>query len=471
MWKQASALAALTIASFVILLIYALLNLVAIQSELHREIGESNLWAAAQAEREAQQLMLALAGGGADEEDNDAGLRFEILYSRVALLADGPQLAYFRSIGEEGTVLQARRLVEELDQTAARGADEDRQFFLKTAKLAAILRNLANTTNLQERTERLERRDDQSAAMRLLLTAVLGVFVTGAIMAGLLLRNMRRLVLAQETLERHQASLEGTIATRTRELREALDVERRARDVYRSFIVTVSHQFRTPVSIIHMIAQRQIRGSDTGGPEALRRKFARILDAAERLERLLSGFLSSASAEGKDVTLSRRMLDLNDVVAAAVGQIRDAHPDRTVQTDLGKGLMRLDGDPVLLEQVVLNLLSNAVKYSPPPAPVRVSTRREGHLIQCSVSDQGVGIPADAQPAIFERFYRAPNVHRLPGVGVGLSLAHDIVLRHGGVISFTSQEDVGSTFTVALPETGGRKDEQGRSGGDDPLHRG
>ncbi|MBL4917412.1 sensor histidine kinase [Szabonella alba] len=474
MLKQAYALAALTVASFVALLVYAFLNLVGIQRELQQELVDANLWSTAQAERETQQLMIALAGGFADPANNDVSLRFEILYSRVALLAEGPQLAYFRSAGFEPVVTEAQRLLAELDDMLATPLTDDdsrSRFLQRTAELADELRTLSNATNLQERTERLERRDGQSDAMRLLLVAVVGIFVTGALMAGLLLSNIRRLVQARTELQRHQATLEEKIEQRTHALKEALEVERRAKDVYRSFIVTVSHQFRTPVSIIHMIAQRQIRNGGAGMTDDLRRRFVRIFEAAERLEKLMGAFLDSARIDGRAGEASRRDLDLGRLVEDALDQIRAAHPDRVILAELDPGPLKVEGDPVLLEQVLLNLLTNAVKYSSAPAPIHVSTRSQGRILRFCVRDQGVGVPSDAQLAIFDRFYRAPNVHRLPGVGVGLSLARDIVVQHGGVISLTSQEGVGSTFTVALPGAGGRIYDEGEPAGDNSLCRG
>ncbi len=323
----------------------------------------------------------------------------------------------------------------------------------EVAALSSVLRTITNATALEERLDRNTRRETVLRVMRLLLFAVGGTFLTGVVMAGQLWRNMRRSMRAQSELQSHRAALEETIVARTKELQEALEVERRAKEVYRSFIVTVSHQFRTPVSIIHMIAQRQLRSDDASLSDALRRKFRRILDAAERLERLLSSFLASASVEGKDITLSRRIVDLNEIAGIAVEQIREANPDRTLDVRLWKRPLKMDGDPVLLEQVVLNLLSNAVKYSDAPKPVRLETGRNGARIFCRVKDYGAGIPQSAQGAVFDRFYRAANVHRLPGVGVGLSLVRDIVALHGGEVTFTSREGKGSEFTVALPATG------------------
>lgn len=475
MRNRAAAVAGVTIVCFVLLLVYAALNLVRVQRELQQELGESNLWIATQGEREAQQFLLALSGAFSEQADNDPDLRFEILYSRVALISEGPQTDYFRSIGANELLIHANALMQELEPLVTqprRSPAETQTLFRKANDLAATFRELSNKAGLNEREDQLGRRAAQGAATRLLLVAIFGVFITGAIMAGLLLRNIHCLTRTQATLERHQATLEETIAERTRELREAVAVERRAREVYRSFIVILSHQFRTPVSIIHMIAQRQLRSLAVDTSETLHRKFTRIYEAAERLERLLGCFLDAASMEQQQIVLSPGRIDLNCITRAAVEHMADRHPDRQIDLQLQDGPLPLDGDAGLLEQVLMNLLSNALDYSSAPAPVTVTTARvRGHLT-CTVTDHGIGIPATAQAAIFEKFYRAPNVHRLPGVGVGLHLARTIVSLHGGSVSFTSQEGVGSTFTLALPEAGGQEShEQHPPDGDHPLHRG
>lgn len=474
MTLRAPHIALLTIACFLALFAYSLVQLINIDRGFRQEIGESNLWAATQADREAQNLMLTLYRVSLDREVEDALLRFDILYSRVALMLDRPQIDYFVSIGVGDDVHQAKSLLDQLDAQLSAPDFEvsrSRDLMPNLAAFSTLLREITTATALEERIARHARRENQLRVMQLLLLAVGGVLMTGLVMAGLMWRNMRRAVRAREELQRHREVLEETVVARTRELQEALDVERRAKDVYRSFIVTVSHQFRTPVSIIHMIAQRQLRSETPDLSEGLKRKFSRIFDAAERLERLLNGFLASASVEGKDITLSRRVVDLNDIASIAAEQISEANPGRKLEAALSPQPLRVDADPVLLEQVVLNLLSNAMKYSEAPADVVLATWQEQDRVFCRVTDRGTGIPEGAQGAIFDRFYRAANVHRLPGVGVGLSLVRDIVSLHGGEVSFTSRLGEGSEFTVALPSLGDNANEPGQRKHDDPLHRG
>jgi signal transduction histidine kinase len=116
------------------------------------------------------------------------------------------------------------------------------------------------------------------------------------------------------------------------------------------------------------------------------------------------------------------------------------------------GALFVHGDALRLEQVVHNLISNAIKYSPGGGTVQVQAARRAAMGTIVVSDQGMGIPAEALPQLFQRFYRAPNVDAqyISGMGIGLHIVKEIVTLHGGTIEVASQEGAGSTFTVVLP---------------------
>jgi signal transduction histidine kinase len=112
----------------------------------------------------------------------------------------------------------------------------------------------------------------------------------------------------------------------------------------------------------------------------------------------------------------------------------------------------VQGDELRLEQVVHNLIGNAVKYSPAGGLVRLTLQQRGEQVSLAVTDHGMGISAAALPHLFDRFYRAPNAadHAISGLGIGLYVVHEIVVLHGGTVTVTSEEGVGSTFTVVLP---------------------
>lgn len=458
MGKRANLFVAMTIACFLALLCYALFELGRIERGLRAEIGESNLWFATQADYEGQRLgqtlFRAVEGHASADE---VKIRFDILYSRVGLMVDPNQLNYFINFGLEQRLKAVSSDLETLDLVMTKpdfGPADAAGILPEVGQLQIGLHALANAVALAERDDRNERRSEELSAMKLLLMAFCGIFLSFTAMAALLWRSMRRAQLSQAELEVHRAQLEETVSERTRELESALVLERRAKEVYRSFVITVSHQFRTPISIIDMIARRQAQPDRPGVTPELRKKFGRILEATERLDGIVSGFLSAVELEGDSSRSKAEKFNLNRLVPLVAGQAGMNHPGRSIdiKTSLDEDLV-ISGDENLLLQAMSNLTSNALSYSQPPTPVEITTGREGEKVFFRVKDYGVGIPLDAQPAIFEHYYRATNVHRMPGVGVGLSLSRDIVSLQGGAITFNSEEGKGSEFTIWLPACG------------------
>ncbi|MBK4217722.1 HAMP domain-containing histidine kinase [Paracoccus caeni] len=475
MRRSGPILAVLTICSFVVLLGYSLFQLVQINQELRNDLAESNVWAATQAEREAQALLLALHDMELHRSTiDDVQLQFEILYSRIDLLIDLPKLNYFHEFDVTPLLSKVAADMVEMDHIIFADDPDTAAIVGQSTRLTQMLKNLRQlsfSTATGERADRLERRERQVSVVQLLLLGAVGAFLSGVIMAALLWRNMRRAIRTQDELAQHRDSLESTISIRTRELRDALSTERKAKEVYKSFIVTVAHQFRTPVSIIHMIAQRQLRTEDDSLTERLRTKFSRIFEAAVRLDRILDNFLVAANAEGKDITLARRQVDIQHLVASAVEQARLAYPDRNFVLDASDQIIEAEADPILLEQVFINILSNAVKYSDAPSVITVSLRKEDGQVLCSISDEGMGIPEGAGSSIFEPYFRASNAHHFPGIGVGLSLARDIVDMHGGSIDCVSEESKGSRFTISFPASREKLNAPAADFRNDPLRRG
>ena len=458
-WTRGTLFSAATILLFLSLAAVSLVWLSVTQRDLQREVGESNLWAAGQAEREGLRFLIVVEESSAEGmARNEVALQFELLYSRIALLAVDPQRAFLRSIGQETAIARASTLVDSIDAIlnpalpgeTAMVPNAGISLPAQAAELVALTHDIALATYLAERRAGFDLRERQLRAIALLRVSVIGGAVAGLTMAALLVRDKRRLMQVTVDLRAHETDLQLTIADRTVALREALATETRAKEVYRSFVVTVAHQLRTSVSIIHLTAQRQVRSTAADLPEGARRRFARILDAAERLERLIAGFLETAAVEQRALAADRSLIDFNAIASVAAVQIRSAHPDRRLTCNLGTDPLPVEGDAVLLEQVVLNILSNAMKYSGDDDEVTMSTDKHGNRIRCAIRDRGCGIPQDALGSIFERYYRAPMAHRLPGVGVGLSLAAEIVALHDGCIEVLSTVGEGSTFTILLP---------------------
>jgi signal transduction histidine kinase len=163
--------------------------------------------------------------------------------------------------------------------------------------------------------------------------------------------------------------------------------------------------------------------------------------------------LDTARADGGRLTLRRERVPLADLVRAAAERFRAANPSRTLELQVDSSIS-VEGDEARLGQVLDNLLSNAAKYSPADRPITLRARQDGDWIRLEVVDRGAGIAPEHLPRLFDRFYRVPaqNAAGAPaGVGLGLSIVHDLVEAHGGRVEVASDgPGTGCTFTVSLP---------------------
>ena len=160
--------------------------------------------------------------------------------------------------------------------------------------------------------------------------------------------------------------------------------------------------------------------------------------------------------------MDRQPVDLIALVRGVVAQ-HEGLSDHHLHVETGLPALQAPVDAARIERVVGNLLSNATKYSPQGGDIVVQVARQeepaGPMAVIAVRDPGIGIPAADLPRVFERFWRARNVEEyIPGTGIGLASALQIVTEHGGTIGVDSQEGKGSTFTVRLPLTPPPEDE-------------
>ncbi|MFW5829058.1 MAG: ATP-binding protein [Planctomycetota bacterium] len=228
---------------------------------------------------------------------------------------------------------------------------------------------------------------------------------------------------------------------------------RRLDDMRRDFVANVSHELKTPLTVIQGILETIEEDPDM--PASMRRRF---LDKARahtvRLSNLVADLLMLSHLEAQDESMELESVDLRRAIEQAVGGISEAAQAAHIHivTEAMPEPLRLRGEAEALRQVFDNLLSNAIRYSPPRTRVTVRARREGGSIHAEVSDQGIGIPPQAQRRIFERFYRVDKARSraLGGTGLGLSIVKHYVLAHGGEISVDSEIGVGTTFRLRFP---------------------
>ncbi len=220
------------------------------------------------------------------------------------------------------------------------------------------------------------------------------------------------------------------------------------------FLSIAAHEMKTPMTSLTgyaQVLQRRFARDKTSG-ERDRRAVDVIAAQAERLSRLIAAPLDVSRIETGHFTLDRQLVDLPGLVRRVVEEAQPALDRHTLELRAPDGGLVVEGDALRLEQVLQNLIQNAIKYSPEGGPVNVRVDERAGRAAISVSDKGIGVPAEAQPRLFQRFFRAANLagSSISGMGIGLYVVREIVSRHGGTVDVASQEGEGSTFTISLP---------------------
>ncbi len=226
---------------------------------------------------------------------------------------------------------------------------------------------------------------------------------------------------------------------------------RRVEDVRRDFVVNVSHELKTPVGGLALLAEAVLEANDD--PEAVARFAHRMQVESTRLTRLVQEIVDLSRLEIAGTLHDPELVDVGAAAAEAIEQSRLVAGSRGAEivSSLAPGA-HVFGDADLLATAIRNLIGNAINYSAPDARVAVSVRCGSRLVEIAVADQGQGIPESEQARIFERFYRvdAARSRATGGTGLGLAIVKHICANHGGEVTVWSEPGHGSTFTMRLP---------------------
>ena len=223
-------------------------------------------------------------------------------------------------------------------------------------------------------------------------------------------------------------------------------------DVRRDFIANISHELKTPIGAVSLLAEALQAASDD--PEQVRRFAKRLTKESERLTRITQEIIELSRLQAADALAQPEVVEVDSVVAQAIDQNRVlADAGKVVIVGGGDAGAEVYGDEPLLVVALHNLISNAIQYSPPGSRVGIGVSNNDGIVEIAVTDQGVGIPQDDLGRVFERFYRVDDARsrHTGGTGLGLSIVKHVVQNHGGDIRVWSQAGSGSTFTVRLPE--------------------
>ena len=231
--------------------------------------------------------------------------------------------------------------------------------------------------------------------------------------------------------------------------------ERRVESIRRDFVANVSHELKTPVGAIKLLSDAVIDAADD--PEAVQRFAGRMHMESERLARLVQQIIELSRLQGDDPLDEPVAVEADKIIARAIDEsLTDAGAKQIELVQDGTHGLVLLGNREQVAVAVSNLVANAVAYSPDGSTVVVAARADDHVVDLSVTDRGIGIPASELDRIFERFYRVdPARHRSTGgTGLGLSIVKHVAASHGGEVKVWSVEGQGSTFTLSLPRKPG-----------------
>ncbi|MFK8164030.1 MAG: PAS domain S-box protein [Lewinella sp.] len=265
---------------------------------------------------------------------------------------------------------------------------------------------------------------------------------------------------AKQRVEQLNAELENKVRQRTAalqereiELKRALGKERELNELKSRFLSMASHEFKTPLSTVLSSAELiELYETEEQQPKR-ERHITRIKDAVNQLTEVLNDFLSLSQLEQGKVGVKKRLVDLQALISTSIesseGQMKAG---QQVVIDHPEEPLRITSDPKLLRHILVNLISNAAKYSSEGVDITIKSRMEDEVCKISIIDQGIGIPEEDHPYLFDRFFRASNVENIKGTGLGLNIVAHYANLLGGHIDFTSEMGKGSQFTIALPLT-------------------
>jgi len=246
--------------------------------------------------------------------------------------------------------------------------------------------------------------------------------------------------------------------------RAALAESERALQVRNQFLSIAAHELKTPLTALSANAQLLQRRLDRNSDDTQAQRMVGVaLNQSQRLNRLISMMLDVTRIEAGQLRIEHRPLQIVALVQQIVDEYATTETQHRVTLTLADPAVAdvmIEGDDLRLEQVIRNLISNAIKYSPGKDLVAVTVSQRVGWLDIAVRDEGMGVPAEALPHLFEQFYRAPNAQsqegggaaKIEGFGIGLYVAREIVRQHGGELTAQSEREVGSVFTLSLPLT-------------------
>ena len=283
--------------------------------------------------------------------------------------------------------------------------------------------------------------------------AALLALLTGLAMARRITRPVERIIAVTRAMGRGertarvgQVAAPGELGELAAAFDQMADTLARQEQLRRDLVADVAHELRTPVAVLQAGHEALLDGVTEPTPDEL----ASLRDEVLRLARMVNDLQGLAAADAAALHLSRRRCDLADLAADAAGSLAGRFEAAGITLQRNFSPADVLADPRWLHQVITNLLTNALKFTPAGGRVTVEAGPAGPDAVLTVTDTGIGIPADELPRIFERFWRGRQAAQTSGSGIGLAVAAELAQAHGGQLTATSQPGLGTKMTLTLP---------------------
>ena len=257
----------------------------------------------------------------------------------------------------------------------------------------------------------------------------------------------------------------GHVAVEATDVTEAHRLAR----VRRDFVANVSHELKTPVGALALLAETLLEAGDD--PQTARRFAERIHSESQRLARLVKELLELSRLQGAEPLPAQGPVPVARIVSEVIDRSRTAAAAKHIDIHFaGTRGLTVHGNERQLVTAVANLVENAITYSPEHTKVTIEAEQAGSLVRIAVVDQGIGIAASDLDRIFERFYRTDQARSRDtgGTGLGLAIVKHIAVNHGGRVTVESTVGEGSTFALLLPARGSAGPEPGTEPGTAPA---
>lgn len=246
-------------------------------------------------------------------------------------------------------------------------------------------------------------------------------------------------------------NLEKKVEERTEQLSEALKAEKKLNELKTKFLSLVSHEFKTPLTSILTSTALLSKYTETDQQEKRNKHIETIKSKVKHLDDILTDFLSLERLESGKVTYNPALFPLskliNEVVYSANTLLKEG---QRILYPKNIDDISIKFDEKVMALALSNLVHNAIKYSPENTSIELIVKRSQDAMMIHVVDQGVGIPKEEQPFIFERYFRASNVLTTQGTGIGLNIARQHLINLGGNVTFESELGKGSIFILEIP---------------------